>query len=565
MKKITILISLFLFFLLVLSFLIPFSSASDITYGWCGSSDTLGDISGRPILIESEYSLNVTGWLRNVSWQFNENMELMSLSGLTLWVNGNAVGSPDRWIHNCDSVGTHVDAEWINIWLYIDDSKVLFELISTVNGVGGDFATNTTDYDKDGDHGFYWSDSAHLSYRNGNYDGQWTGETKDMAIRFNLSSVSSQAWDDYLYVNPTVVYLHQPVYIAATVDTSGLSSWVSVFRGATLLNNYSIDGFYIEKFFYNTTVAGAYSVKLYRASILRDTKTFTVLTREYHHYVKFEPSPAFSSENVRIDAFLNYTNYDGLLECDALGISYYINSSQNEVHFYFIAGSSGDYVFNLYGLVDNSPVILLDSYIFHVKNALYVAPYVDVHVLDYNDAIPHLFRFDYGHPFSYAQAKIRVSFGSTVLYEGLVYEQEGSISWSDSYYNKGYHIVSLMLGNMVIATDSYYRSPTDAVTDDVLTPETLLIFIASLPLYVKIIVAIVIIVAITLIPMLVAVSLSKGNITIEIPSLVYVAFFFLGMITAVLLGFLDIWIFAIVLFGLILTFAILWVQKNRSE
>jgi hypothetical protein len=89
--------------------------------------------------------------------------------------------------------------------------------------------------------------------------------------------------------------------------------------------------------------------------------------------------------------------------------------------------------------------------------------------------------------------------------------------------------------------------------------------IQSLPLIVKIILSFVIIIVMTLLPMLVSVMLSKGNISIEIPSLIYVAFFFVGMIIDILLGLLEIYIFAIVLFGLILAMAITWQIQTKGS
>lgn len=89
--------------------------------------------------------------------------------------------------------------------------------------------------------------------------------------------------------------------------------------------------------------------------------------------------------------------------------------------------------------------------------------------------------------------------------------------------------------------------------------------IQGLPVMVKIVIAFVIVIVMALLPMLVAVMLSKGNISIEIPALVYVAFFFTGIIIDILLGLLEMYVILIVLFGLIMTFAITWMMNNRGS
>lgn len=92
-------------------------------------------------------------------------------------------------------------------------------------------------------------------------------------------------------------------------------------------------------------------------------------------------------------------------------------------------------------------------------------------------------------------------------------------------------------------------------------------FITNLPLIYKLIIGVVIIVLLTLIPLIVSALLSrKTNITvIDIPNLVYVSFFLVGVIVSVILGFFDIWILFFILMALILVLAILWVQRKIAD
>lgn len=87
--------------------------------------------------------------------------------------------------------------------------------------------------------------------------------------------------------------------------------------------------------------------------------------------------------------------------------------------------------------------------------------------------------------------------------------------------------------------------------------------IKGLPVYAKVIFALFLIIIITMSPYAITVMISKTNIHVEIPSLLYVAFFFTGIIASVALGLLEMYVFFIVLIGLIITFAILWLQGKK--
>ena len=87
--------------------------------------------------------------------------------------------------------------------------------------------------------------------------------------------------------------------------------------------------------------------------------------------------------------------------------------------------------------------------------------------------------------------------------------------------------------------------------------------INSLPVYAKVIAALFIIILFTMSPYAIAVMISKTNLKVEIPSLLYVAFFFTGVIATIALGLLELYVFFIVLIGLIITFAILWLQGKK--
>ena len=86
--------------------------------------------------------------------------------------------------------------------------------------------------------------------------------------------------------------------------------------------------------------------------------------------------------------------------------------------------------------------------------------------------------------------------------------------------------------------------------------------IATMPVYIKVMAAIFIIILLTVSPYFFVMLISKTGMKVELPSLVYVAFFFTGLVMCILLGLLEYWILFVVLFGLIITLAILWIQNK---
>lgn len=88
--------------------------------------------------------------------------------------------------------------------------------------------------------------------------------------------------------------------------------------------------------------------------------------------------------------------------------------------------------------------------------------------------------------------------------------------------------------------------------------------LSSIPAEAKVFLALIIIVVLALLPMLFAVMLAHGTQieSIEIPALLSVAFFCLGVVISVMLQLIEIWALFFILFALIITFAILWVQRQ---
>lgn len=83
---------------------------------------------------------------------------------------------------------------------------------------------------------------------------------------------------------------------------------------------------------------------------------------------------------------------------------------------------------------------------------------------------------------------------------------------------------------------------------------------SDIPILFKILISLFIIIILTISPYFFAAMINRGRTSVNMPDLVYVAFFFIGIAVCVMLGFLEIYVFFLVLVGLIVTFTILWLQ-----
>lgn len=89
--------------------------------------------------------------------------------------------------------------------------------------------------------------------------------------------------------------------------------------------------------------------------------------------------------------------------------------------------------------------------------------------------------------------------------------------------------------------------------------------LSKLPILIKVLVTLVLTIVLTITPLMMSFLISRGNIEIHIPSLVYVIFFFLGLIVSAMLGIFDIAYMFIILFGLILVIVLLWLRGRTNE
>lgn len=284
--------------------------------------------------------------------------------------------------------------------------------------------------------------------------------------------------------------------------------------------------------------------------------------------------PPITDNYAPYDVYYNYfsTSYDGYLMVFDSGSGIPLDLYNGEFASYFITHNTTGTIHFSHSHKENNHYWKLFVYI---NGAYYQKGSTHMHLI--NNQMVNSLSVSVNAGYEGVLAVAKISYTHTLLGSDVVlyinnnsWRNVGSLSYNIETYpvtKAGSYQVDMYLvenngSRIKLCPSATFKVAGETPIDD--TPDEILTFIDTLPLYVKIISSLVIIVVMTLIPMLVSVALSRENISINIPSLVYVAFFFLGMITTVLIGLLEIWIFGIVLFGLILAFAILWVQK-KSE
>jgi hypothetical protein len=135
-----------------------------------------------------------------------------------------------------------------------------------------------------------------------------------------------------------------------------------------------------------------------------------------------------------------------------------------------------------------------------------------------------------------------------VLYNTTDY---GTVLGSELYYSQVITVCDVGLGDPVTDTDTGGMIGLD---------------FSGIPIFFKVIIALLIIVVLTICPYFLVVMIGRGTDNhIELPALVYVAFFFIGVVASVMLGFLEAWVFFVIFFGLILTLAIFWIRGKSGE
>lgn len=501
----------------------------------------------------------------------------------TLHVNGFNFNKPSCYIE----YRGHYLMRWL-VDVDLKNEKLLLEFQSLIKG---NDPTNPAyywavgvspyDVDNDGDAIFYY----HTEHEGPNWgwlDGlrQWiTGNSQtypftstdlynaDLLYRVYYSGddvVVERTYDDSLTLEyKTINTFPATEIIYATTSSLSDPTYIRVEQNGEYLLNYSMTG-QADSTWITVLESGRYNVTLYRNGVVK-SDYFTVVDNPKNDYIytnTFETKPTYD--------FIVYYKYNHSTPCkiklydtyDNVVDEWYFEDTPITDHFTYSIDAEGVYKFKLYTYHYNSQTSSAD--LSQVDECRHIVKNNYVNVLNiYKETITAGLEcqlFSGSHNFLGKSVYIRIN-SETLLYVGD--KSEYSTPYCPQY--NGEYKADLILkteSGQVVVLDNKTFYVTGGTEKEGGTNN--LFNFGNLPPFIKIICALVIIIAMTITPMMLGYFLSRGNISINIPSLVYIAFFFIGVVASIMIGFLDIWVLFVIMFGLVLTFAILWIRKGSE-
>jgi len=282
--------------------------------GICDNSNSVGGQEGE-VTYEWDYNKNVNGFVYDVLLQVNPNAETSSsLNEYELYINGNSVGNPISFIHECG-------ATWLN-WTNLNEQivgNIVFEIDSCAHcypGMLWKFSSGI-DWDGDGDTSYSYSvGGASDDYINGIVDGEWTDNRFDMAYRFYFYSTSEKQPPTVQITQPTGGTFSGTIPIQGTAaDSDGTVTQVQVkidsgssWWTATGTTSWNTN--------WDTTTVSDGSHTIYARSKDNDDAYSTedfVTVNVYNNNPPYEPSnpnPTDGATGVDVNADLSWTGGD---------------------------------------------------------------------------------------------------------------------------------------------------------------------------------------------------------------------------------------------------------------
>jgi hypothetical protein len=506
-----------------------------------------------------------------------------------LTINGVYVGSPTYIFLDNDLVSYVI--RWYNINVNITNDKPLFEFRCLATfvllprtyrwyGVGVSVGNPTFK-------------TGNSNYENGVFDGFAPIGMDGKRIRmcyFSLPSSVPSPYTDNISATPKTQELFSSVTLYGSISAD---SYITIWKsGVKIFNDgYGTTDVFVKQptfaiSFIGGTLGdiGSYTATIQRSGINRSSCTFNIVSSSNSDYqVYAQPNP-FNGYPERLNVSWKY-KYDGVIKGAVVysSLSYF-----DSANFYIMQtgitenGSvildhlaSGFNIFYIY-LVEvfgNGSFNVKDTYTLMV--GAYTGGISEIHANPQNSAL-QLIDGEYKSYISLYGKNGALGLPVYICINGYKHQDVTGIS-DFSYeniwicYTPSIYNVSLM----VLDASGTPRITLATVTVTVLgygstipgeTPETPSL-IDSIPFEFKILIGVILTVVFTLIPLIVSALLSKKTSIqiINIPGLVYVAFFLLGVITSTVLKLFDIWIIFFIMFALILVFAITWIQRKIAE
>lgn len=309
--------------------------------------------------VEWQYNVNLSGYISKVTvavYGSPTEQNDPNIDDYILYVNGYNLGNADSKYYNTSCADDQVFLVWDDFTVnpQLDNEFVLFELYAVTKLNNRCYDRGNGDRDGDGDTNFAISYhvgvSSDYSNLNGVYDGDtaYTAYGKEPIYSFVLSGTNPGVYSDSVYISPSSVYVHQSVFISASTSNPLINNYVTVSKGGVNIINESVpsSGIY-SNYFDWTNTSGTYAVNLWREGSSVASGYFTVLPRNFYHYVKLKPNPCNPFDTVSMEVLYNYSLYDGYVFNSVIG-GFVVPRGNVSSFFTFSAPTTGNYIFQLY-------------------------------------------------------------------------------------------------------------------------------------------------------------------------------------------------------------------------
>jgi len=536
-----------------------------------------------------EMTANLYGFEFLVDSQQMEKDSVLNHYGL--FINGFFAGNP-ICKYQYDGDRTSLQWDFTDTPIFIDNERIIFEMYHD-NVPGGSYAwylpiEYNTVFPPVPSEIYYYSDTSHidgllsysdmslrehkLSWRLFFNLGVNTTVDCDYTNTILLKDSSGNSLANHPVYNIPFSYPYRTIFFAVFVnDTSEYS--LNVYRQGVpvgFTQYYPKDMTLCDGVYGFTPLnSGNYTVSLYDGDGYFLNQTFNITHIDTSFAIWTYPNPSLQQSSVTIGVYAEnpnkYANYSIGLSYNITLLNTFDTSKLSQV--FYIPGFIGNYYYletemlfqyiRLFATNGTVYIPITPVYNHKILSAD-TTNTIDTTLGDDDSGITNLEFFVWG---KYRSSPI----GTAKIYKNSEYvgtTQYGTFSFSQIIQTSGTYTYSLReyVGNSYTVLASVTVTITDVTTSQ--DSDIQLDF----GVFINTILGLLLVLLLTLSPAIVTIWLAqKSNITnINIPGLLYVAMFLLGIIVSCIIGWFPLWVLLFVIIGLALTVFILWL-RSKSE
>jgi hypothetical protein len=514
-----------------------------------------------------------------------------SLTDYFLYIDGNYLGNPTNLILTPEH---NFILRWCGLNILESTNKPVIEVgcTASVNGVywkgicinvGG---------------GGWWVHDVSGYFGNGIMDGN--NNNQGLTIGYELfyltENINPNLPDKIRTTDGKTSYnSYDTILFEVTVSRIDIQNYLKIWKDGVRVTEqgYNGNGLFVDALNYDfacnfipigNSSSGNYNITLYRDNIEITDFQFTVIQKNPECAIWSYPNPVGSGNDVNIGWLNNVGITLNIVVSLSNAVSYYdvIQSNINSYWGNCTYSFSSDGVYYIYiasiinGTITQYGNVITQYVGIHYNNELHTTKQTYYMSKDSEGVISADVVF-YGRQSYIGRNLYIVTFPNQYVSNNL----KASVIFTEHiiHYYSGNYVAYLMLWNHTFTGN---LEPTDYVILGQINYTVIdyysginpnnpdnkeHIFGFEIPTEYAVIIGVILTVVFTLLPLIISAVLSrKTNISvINIPSLVYVGMFLLGVIISVSLTLFPIWVIFFVLFAMILAFAIIWIQRKIAE